>query len=97
MEGANWWTQWQVTAVPDQPLTVAGHLYVAGPPPLVADGLGFSSEQWQPGDVFWQQHRFDQPGRYLETGLYNYLTGVRLPTTTDTAVDDFIQLPAPPP
>lgn len=81
-----WWTIWQVQAAPTEPLTIAAHLYGDGPVPLVADGLGFSSEQWQPGDWLVQMHRFEGEGngRYLETGLYNYLTGERLA--------DFVQI-----
>lgn len=83
---AEWWTIWQVQATPTGPLTVAAHLYAAEPTPVVADGLGFTSEQWQPGDWLVQMHRFAgvENGRYLETGLYNYLTGQRLA--------DFVQL-----
>ena len=77
---AEWWTIWQVQAAPTEPLTIAAHLYADDPTPIVADGLGFSSEQWQPGDWLVQMHRFEGEGngRYLETGLYNYLTGERL-------------------
>lgn len=81
-----WWTIWQAQATPAQPLTIAAHLYGDAPTPAVADGIGYSSEQWQPGDWFVQIHRFEagMDGRYLETGLYNYLTGDRLA--------DFVQL-----
>jgi hypothetical protein len=84
---ADWWTIWQVQATPTAPLTIAAHLYADAPTPVVADGLGFTSEQWQPGDWLVQMHHFDGfgNGRYLETGLYNYLTGERLA--------DFVQLP----
>jgi len=77
---AEWWTIWQVEATPTEPLTIAAHLYDDAPTPDVADGLGFSGEQWQPGDWLVQMHRFEggANGRYLETGLYNYLTGERL-------------------
>ncbi|MCB9421588.1 MAG: glycosyltransferase family 39 protein [Ardenticatenaceae bacterium] len=83
---SEWWTIWQVQAETTEPLTIAGHLYGDAPTPLVADGLGFSSEQWQPGDWLVQMHRFEdgENGRYLETGLYNYLTGDRLA--------DFVQI-----
>jgi hypothetical protein len=84
-----WWTIWQVHTIPTEPLTIAAHLYGDAPTPTVADGLGFSSEQWQPGDWLVQIHRFEGVvnGRYLETGLYNYLTGKRL--------TDFVQLMSP--
>lgn len=83
-----WTTIWQVTRTPDGPLTVAAHLYRDAPTPAVADSLGFTSEQWQPGDIFWQMHRFapEANGRTLETGFYNYLTGEGAP---------FIRLPHP--
>ena len=86
---AEWWTIWQIQAVTTEPLTIAAHLYGDAPTPTVADGLGFSSEQWQAGDWLVQMHRFEGVvnGRYLETGLYNYLTGERL--------TDFVQLPLP--
>ena len=75
-----WWTIWRVQTPPTEPLTIAAHLYGDGPTPIVADGLGFTSEQWQAGDWLVQMHSFEAGvnGRYLETGLYNYLTGERL-------------------
>ncbi|MBE2223991.1 MAG: hypothetical protein IAF02_20790 [Anaerolineae bacterium] len=74
--GFTWWTGWQVAGKTAVPLTVAGHLY---PGDLVADGLGFTSDQWQPGDIFLQRFAFEQAGDYLETGLYDYLSGEKLP------------------
>lgn len=78
--GADWWTVWQASQPAAQPLTIAGHLYGDALPPTVSDGLGFSGEQWQAGDIIWQRHAFapEVNGRYLETGLYNYVTGERL-------------------
>jgi hypothetical protein len=78
VSGTDWWTSWEVVAASGEPLTLAGHLYVNGPPPEVADGLGFSADQWQPGDRFWQRFSFVTSGEYLETGLYNYVSGERL-------------------
>jgi hypothetical protein len=80
IQQTDWWTIWQVQAPATEPLTIAAHLYGTGPTPTVADGLGFTSEQWQAGDWLVQMHRFAgvENGRYLETGLYNYLTGERL-------------------
>jgi hypothetical protein len=77
---AEWRTVWQVQTAPTMPLTIAAHLYGDAVTPTVADGSGFSSEQWQPGDWLVQIHWFEgvENGRYLETGLYNYLTGERL-------------------
>ncbi len=85
-ENADWWTVWQVAQAPQLPITIAGHLYGDAPPPTVADGLGFSSEQWQAGDVIYQRHAFapEINGRYLETGLYDYTNGERLA--------DFVQI-----
>lgn len=60
----------------------------------MADGLGFSSEQWQQGDFFWQEHAFDQVGSYLETGLYNYLSGERLTFETETGAGTLVRLPS---
>ncbi len=91
--GANeWQTVWQVVAVPDGPLSIQAHLLDANGTVLqVADSLGFSSDQWQPGDVFVQRFAFDgtAEGATLETGLYNYVTlegvgeTIRLPATPE--------------
>lgn len=90
-----WWTIWQVQAPPNEPLTIGAHLTGAASTPLGADGLGFTSEQWQPDDWFIQMHSFEagSDGRYLETGLYNYLTGERLPSNSNGRTGTFIQLP----
>jgi hypothetical protein len=89
-----WWTVWQVAAPATEPMTVAGHLYTDSPVPAVADGLGYTSEQWRPGDIFIQRHIFAgaADGRYLETGLYNYLTGEHLSFTIDNSTGAFVQL-----
>jgi hypothetical protein len=81
----NWWTVWEVLSATEAPLSVAAHLYPGSPSPQVADGLGYSSAQWQPGDLFIQFHDFtvDEGAHYLETGLYNYLSGDRLPLSAD--------------
>jgi hypothetical protein len=71
------WTWWQVKERPDRPLSLMAH--VIGPdgtPIAVADGLGMPIEQWQPGDIFVQRHRFaipqdTPPGEYqLQIGVY---------------------------
>lgn len=82
-----WHTFWHVTTTTTEPLSVQGHLYAGEGPPQVADGLGFSTDQWRPGDWFIQRHVFASPGESLETGLYNYLT---LEPATDQ-----VRLPAP--
>jgi hypothetical protein len=71
-----WLTLWRVTTPTTEPLSVQAHLYDddADPSPIVADGLGFANEQWQPGDWFIQRHIFGTSGNVMETGLYNYLT-----------------------
>lgn len=73
---SEWLTLWRVATATADPLSVQAHLYEneSDSAPLVADGLGFASEQWQPGDWFVQRHVFSAPGDVLETGLYNYLT-----------------------
>lgn len=77
LERFDWWTGWRVVEETAVPLTLAGHLY-AGGPPLVADGLGFTSEQWRAGDLFLQRFAYSQSGDFLETGLYDFMTGERL-------------------
>jgi hypothetical protein len=72
--GTEWVTQWRVTAATAEPLSIVAHLYNDDAPPQVADGLGFTADQWRPGDWFIQRHDFDAPGEELETGLYNYVT-----------------------
>ena len=89
-DGFDWWTGWEIEGETAVPLTIAGHLYAGEPTPLVADGLGFTSEQWQPGDIFFQRFAFAQSGDYLETGLYDYLSGEKLPITDGDMT--FVQL-----
>ena len=72
--GAEWLTLWRVLEATATPLSVQAHLSTGGDPPQVADGLGFSSDQWRPGDWFIQRHVFATPGETLATGLYNYAT-----------------------
>ncbi|HEX6387180.1 MAG TPA: hypothetical protein VF177_21140 [Anaerolineae bacterium] len=94
VEEGTWSTIWQVQSATAESLTVAGHLYTDASTPTVADGLGYTSEQWQPGDVFIQHHTFDSTlsGRFLETGLYNYLTGERLEFAGSGRSGTFIRL-----
>jgi hypothetical protein len=73
----NWITTWTVTAATAETLSMRAHLYAAaGAPPEVADGLGFSSDQWRTGDWIIQRHVFPnrEPEGYLQTGLYNFQT-----------------------
>ena len=65
---------------PEAPLSVQAHLLDAdGNVLAVADNLGYSSDQWQPGDVIGQRFYFGDVsgGAFLETGLYDYVTGRR--------------------
>lgn len=87
-----WNVLWQAAAETAEPLSLQGHLVTAAGDVLVADGLGFSSDQWRRGDWFVQRHRFPAAppdAAYLETRLYNYVTA--------EAVGERLRLPAPPP
>jgi hypothetical protein len=70
------------------------HLYDgSGSPPLVGDGLGFVTAQWRPGDIIIQYHDFDlAEGEFLETGLYDYTTGERLPFLLGGASEPAIRI-----
>lgn len=80
-DGETWLTLWRVSEMTAVPLSVQAHLYAGDGPPQVADGLGFSSDQWQPGDWFIQRHIFAASGEVLETGLYDYTTLERVAPT----------------
>lgn len=76
-----WRTWWQITRPTAQPLSVLAHLYAQTDDPTptaVADGLGYSAEQWQAGDLLVQTHRFETEQAHLQTGLYDFTTGERL-------------------
>ena len=84
--GAEWLTLWRVGQATAAPLSVQAHLLAADGTRQVADGLGYSADQWRPGDWFAQRYAFAAPGVALETGLYNYATLERAgPTSTLTA------------
>ena len=68
-----WATVWQVNEATAAPLSVQAHLVAADGTTQVADGLGYTANQWQPGDLFLQRHVFAAPGERLETGLYDYV------------------------
>ena len=80
VEAPAWYTVWRVHGPAPAPLSVLSHFYYGEPLPLVADGLGFTSEQWNAGDVFVQWYDFPQATSesFLETGLYNYPDGESL-------------------
>lgn len=69
-----WTTVWQVEEATAAPLSVQAHLLSEDGEIEVADGLGFATDQWRPGDWFAQHHVFEQPGSTLTTGLYDYVT-----------------------
>jgi hypothetical protein len=90
VDGDAWTTFWQVESATERPLSMRAHLYLEGQAaPLVGDSLGYTSEQWAPGDTLWQRFPFpaSSGARYLETGLYDY--------QTLEPVGDVVQLPAP--
>lgn len=75
---------WRVREPPPPPVAIFAHLLAAdGSLVQAADGLGISAEEWRPGMVFIQQHRFPisadlAPGNYtLAVGLYVPTTGER--------------------
>ena len=70
-------TLWRVIDHPPGSLSVMAHLRAAdGRAIAVGDGLGFTAEQWQAGDMFVQRHRLSvpldaPPGPVTaQTGLY---------------------------
>lgn len=94
-EGHEWATAWQAQE-PDVGLSIAGHLHSGQGEPLVDDGLGFSSEQWQEGDVFVQYHRFPAVAEvgYMTTALYYYANGQRLPFAVEGGTASLLRLRA---
>ncbi|MBN1889213.1 MAG: glycosyltransferase family 39 protein [Thermoflexales bacterium] len=95
-------TLWRVTGQPPGPLSVMAHLVGAeGQAVAVGDGLGFTSEQWQPGDVFAQRHTLTLPPdtpagtAWVQTGLYTLADIQRLEITqTGQAIGDSLRLAA---
>ena len=84
--GAEWVTLWEVREATAAPLSLQAHLVGPGGAVEVADGLGFTADQWRPGDRFAQRHLFATPGDTLNTGFYDYVTLERLsPPITLTA------------
>jgi hypothetical protein len=95
VDGSLWASGWQAASVTEIPLSLLMHLYSDDPLPTVADGLGFSPAQWEPGDIFIQFHDFGTvSARFLETGLYDYTTGERLPLEIGDAEATTVQIHA---
>ena len=72
-----WYTSWSVLSSTSEPLSIQAHFFRDNTTSrVVADKLGYSSDQWQTGDLFIQ--RFDTAelpeSKFLETGIYNYQT-----------------------
>jgi hypothetical protein len=81
-------TLWRVIGRPPGSLSVMAHLRAAdGRAIAVGDGLGFTTEQWQAGDVFVQRHRLSVPldavpgPVTVQTGLYTLDNLQRLPVS----------------
>lgn len=78
-------TYWEVLSQPDLPLSVMAHLVDnQGTAIAIADGLGFTAENWQQGDVFAQVHSFALPSDVgtaytFAVGLYRLDTMERIP------------------
>ena len=97
---AELWTFWEVSEVPTRPLSLMAHLVGPdGMPIAVADGLGISIEQWQPGDVIVQRHLLDVPANALlnegtlVTGAYWLDTMQRWPVRlADGTTNDWLFL-----
>ncbi len=92
--GSTWASVWQARADTQAPVSVVMHLYeIDNPVPLVGDGLGFVASQWRAGDVIIQYHDFGPAaGEFLETGLYDYTTGERIPFVLDGATESAIRI-----
>jgi hypothetical protein len=75
---------WRVREPPPPPVSIFAHLIGANETLLVAaDGLGVPAEEWQPGMIIIQQHRFTIPpdtpasSYAVAVGLYSLSTGQR--------------------
>lgn len=77
----SWVVGWEILSPTDHPLSMFAHLYADGETPAaVDDGLGYTTEQWRPGDRFLQFHTFsiEKTPIHLQSGPYNFVTGERL-------------------
>jgi len=87
-------TRWRVTEVPTRPLSLMAHLVSLDSPAVaVGDGLGFSIDQWRPGDIIIQSHTLafaeESPvGPYeIRVGAYWLDTLERMPLKSDPGQD----------
>ncbi len=72
---------WRVREPPPPPVAFFAHLLAAdGSLIQAADGLGVPAEEWRPGMVLIQQHRFAVPAD-LAPGGYTLAVGLYVPTT----------------
>ncbi len=96
VDDLRWQTIWQVQKETAAPLTIAAHLYADAPTPVGnSDGLGFNSAQWRTGDIFVQQFTFEQIGTYVETGIYDYVSGERMASVGKNGrTGQFVRLPS---
>ena len=83
-------TLWRITGRPPGPLSVMAHLLASdGRAIAVGDGLGFTAEQWQVGDLFIQRSLFRLPAdapqgpAWVQVGLYTLGDVRRLNATKD--------------
>jgi len=68
-------TFWRVTEVPTRPLSLMAHLVSTDSSAVaVGDGLGFSVDQWLPGDTLVQSHIL-APGETSPSGPYEIRVG----------------------
>jgi hypothetical protein len=84
-------TFWRVTGQPPAMLSVMAHLVTEdGRAVAVGDGLGFTADQWQAGDVFVQRSLLQIPAGasgtlWVQTGLYTLDNIQRLPVAVNGA------------
>ena len=83
-------TFWRVTGQPPAMLSVMAHLVTQDDRVIaVADGLGFTADQWQEGDILIQRHLLEIPANtppgilWAQTGLYTLDDIRRLPVTVN--------------
>jgi len=84
-------TWWRVTAQPDRPFSLMGHLIAAdGAAMAVADGMGAVWDQLQSGDIIVQRHIFERmtgaENHRFRTGVY-WLDTIERWKTRDTGDD----------